>query len=36
VDPELFLLDLGFAEAWDLTGTGAAPQPVPGRRFLAA
>lgn len=36
VDPELFLLDLGFAEAWELTAADAAPQPASGRPFLAA
>ncbi len=36
VDPELFLLDLGFVEAWELTAADAAPAPAAGRRFLAA
>lgn len=36
VDPEAFLLDLGFVEAWELTMTDTAPQPAPGRRYLAA
>ena len=36
VDPEVFLLDLGFVEAWELTTADAAPAPANGRRFLAA
>lgn len=36
VDPELFLLDLGFVDAWELLDADAAPQPASGRRFLAA
>ncbi len=36
VDPELFLLDLGFIEAWELTAADAAPQPASRRRFIAA
>jgi hypothetical protein len=36
VDPELFLLDLGFTEAWELTAADTAPQPASRRRFLAA
>jgi hypothetical protein len=34
VDPELFLLDLGFADAWELLEADAAPAAT--RRFLAA
>jgi hypothetical protein len=36
VDPEVFLLDLGFAEAWELTAVDTPPRAVAGRRFLAA
>ncbi len=36
VDAELFLIDLGFAEAWELTAADAAPLPASRRRFLAA
>ena len=36
VDPELFLLDLGFVEAWELTTADAVPAPASGRRSLAA
>ena len=36
VDPEVFLLDLGFVEAWELTAVDAPPQPSARRRFLAA
>ncbi|MHB8893530.1 MAG: hypothetical protein ACYC65_15955 [Candidatus Limnocylindrales bacterium] len=36
VDPEVFLLDLGFFEAWELTTADAAPQPASARRYLAA
>jgi hypothetical protein len=36
VDPELFLLDLGFIDAWELLDADAAPQPASSRRFLAA
>ena len=36
VDPELFLLDLGFMDVWELTTADAAPAPANGRRFLAA
>ncbi len=36
VDPELFLLDLGFVEAWELTTADAAPRPAPRRRSIAA
>jgi hypothetical protein len=35
VDPELFLLDLGFVEAWELLEADAAPAPT-SRGFLAA
>ncbi len=34
VDPELFLLDLGFADAWELLEADAAPAAR--RRYLAA
>jgi len=36
VDPELFLLDLGFVDAWELTAADTVPPPASGRRFLAA
>jgi hypothetical protein len=36
VDPELFLLDLGFSEAWELTPEDAPPRPASARRFLAS
>jgi hypothetical protein len=36
VDPELFLLDLGFEEAWELTADDPVPQAVAGRRSPAA
>jgi len=36
VDPELFLLDLGFVEAWEPTAADAAPRPISRRRSLAA
>jgi hypothetical protein len=36
VDPELFLLDLGFEEAWELAPGGAAPLPWPAPRSLPA
>jgi hypothetical protein len=36
VDPELFLLDLGYVEAFELMAADALPQPASGRRFLAA
>jgi len=36
VDPELFLLDLGFAEALELTAADTAPRQIPRRRSLAA
>ena len=36
VDPELFLLDLGFDDAWELLDADATPQPASSRRFLAA
>ena len=36
VDPELFLIDLGFVEAWELTAADAVPAPASGRRFLTA
>jgi hypothetical protein len=35
VDPELFLLDLGFIEAWEST-TAPAPQSASRRRLIAA
>jgi hypothetical protein len=35
VDPELFLLDLGFVEAWELMAPDAAPLPPAGRGLLA-
>jgi hypothetical protein len=35
VDPELFLLDLGFIEAWEST-TAPAPRPASRRRLIAA
>jgi hypothetical protein len=35
VDPELFLLDLGFREAFELTQADALPA-IAGRRFLTA
>jgi hypothetical protein len=34
VDPEMFLLDLGFVEAWELLEADAPPA-VTGRRYLA-
>jgi len=36
VDPELFLLDLGFREAWELADADAPPRDPAMRRFLAA
>jgi len=33
VDPEVFLLDLGFIEAWELLDADAAPRAAQ-RRFL--
>ena len=36
VDPALFLLDLGFAEARELMTAGAVPGPATGRRVTAA
>ncbi len=36
VDPEAFLLDLGFEEAWELADADVAPRASAGRRFLAA
>jgi hypothetical protein len=35
VDPELFLLDLGFIDAWELLDADAAPRGAAGRRFVA-
>jgi hypothetical protein len=35
VDPEVFLLDLGFVEAWELLEADAAPRRAAQRRFLA-
>ena len=36
VDPEVFLLDLGFVQAWELTAVDAPPRPSAKRRYLAA
>jgi hypothetical protein len=36
VDPELFLLDLGFVEAWGPAGPETLARSFTGRRHLAA
>jgi hypothetical protein len=36
VDPEMFLLDLGFEEAWELAAADGGSPPAAMRRFLAA
>ncbi len=36
VDPDLFLLDLGFESVWELLGSDPAPDSGVKRRFLAA
>jgi len=36
VDPQVFLLDLGFAEAWEAADSHLTAQSAPTRRILAA